>query len=736
LDDLKRFFLRWYSPNNATLVVAGDIDPTKTLAMIEKYYSIIPSGPEVKNMDANVPTLDKDRYVSYEDNIRFPMMRMTFPTVQARHPDEAALDILADIFGGGNNSILYQNMVKTQKALSANSFTPTNELSGEFIVTVRSYPTANLADMLTMVRQAFKDFETRGVTDDDLKKFIATHEAGEISGLQSVSSKGSKLAYYQTFVGNPNYINQDLDRYKKVTKEDVMRVYNKYIKNMYSVILSVVPKGKPEMAAAPDNYKKPEVPKGYKNDLSEYEKLTYNKGRYPFDQNYRPSAGVASIVNVPVFWTQEYDNGLKMIATDYTELPMVVLTIGIKAGHMMDPADKSGVANLTAQMMNEGTANLTPEELSKQLDMLGSDISVFAGREEITIQVTSLKVNLDKTIELLKDVMFKPRFDQADFDRIKKQTLEGIANQKTQATTIADNVLNGLLYGNNNIIGTPNSGTEATVGSITLDDVKAHYNHYFAPNVANMVFVGNVSKKDLLKKLTFLTAWTKKDVKVPSFTKANEPDKPTIYFVDKKDAAQSEIRVVYNGLPYDATGQFYRSQIMNYALGGAFNCRLNLNLREAKGYTYGVRSGFSGSAYTGTYRVSGGFLAHATDSCVMEIMNELENYKNNGIKTEELVFTQNSITQSDALKYETLFQKAGFMGSIIEYNLNKDYVKQQQDILKKMTTFDINQLAKTMLHPEKATIVVVGDKVKVLEKLKKLPYPVIELDANGKPVNQ
>lgn len=732
LDDLKRFFLRWYSPNNATLVVAGDIDPTKTLAMIEKYYGPIPSGPEVKNMAPNVPVLDKDRYVSYEDNIRFPMMRMTFPTVQSRHADEPALDVLADIFGGGNNSILYQSMVKTQKALSANSFTPTNELSGEFIVMVRTYPTTSLADMLTMVRDAFAEFEKRGVTDDDLKKFVATHEAGEISGLQSVSSKGSKLAYYQTFVGNPNYINQDLERYKKVTKEDVMRVYNQYIKNRFSVILSVVPKGKPELAAAKDNYTRPIKPADFKNDLSEYEKLVYKKGTYPFAANYRPGADVAKAVTVPQYWTNDLENGLKMIGTDYTELPMVALTISIKAGHMMETSDKSGVANLLAQLMNEGTANLTTEELSKQLDMLGSDISVFAGREDITIQLTSLQQNLDKTIALLKDVMFSPRFDQADFDRIKKQTLEGIANQKTQATTIADNVLNSLMYGSSGVMGTPTSGTETTVANITLDDVKAHYNTYFSPSTANLVFVGNVSKKEVVKKLEFLAMWKQKEVKLPGFIKATEPEKTTIYFIDKKDAAQSEIRVAHNGLSYDATGQFYRSQLMNYALGGAFNCRLNLNLRESKGYTYGVRSGFSGTALTGSYRVSGGFLAHATDSCVMEIMKELENYKNNGVKTEELVFTQKSMSQNDALKYETLFQKAGFIGQILEYGLNKDFVKQQQDILKSMTTFDINQLAKTNLRPEKATIVIVGDKAKVFEKLKKLPYPIIELDANGK----
>lgn len=730
LDDLKRFFLRWYSPNNATLVVAGDIDPTKTLTMVEKYFGVIPSGPEVKNMAPNVPVVDKDRYISYEDNIRFPQLQITFPTVPARHPDEAPLDVLSDIMGGGNNSILYQNMVKTQKAIMANAQTPTSELSGEFIITVRSFPGSGLADMHQMVKQAFLDFESRGVNDDDINKFIASYESNELNSLQSVSNKGSKLAYYQTFTGTPNYIQKDMERYKKVTKDAVMRVYNTYIKNKFSVVLSIVPKGKTDLVAAADNFKKPEVPAGFKNDLSEYENLKYNKAKYPFEQNYRPTPGVAKAVTVPDFWTTTFENGVKLVGTGYNELPVVALTISVKAGHMMDPLDKSGLSNLVAQLMNEGTETYSSEDLSKQLELLGSSIRVYAGREDITIQLTSKLANFDKTLAILQEVLFKPRFDQGDFDRIKKQTLEGIANQKTQATTIANNVLNTLLY-NNDILGTPNIGTELSVNSITLDDVKKFYNSFFAANTAQVVFVGNIKQKDLIKKLPFLSSWSKKEVTVPSFKKAFEPEKSTIYFVDKKDAAQSEIRVAFGGLPFDATGQYYRAQIMNYALGGAFNCRLNLNLREAKGYTYGVRSGFSGSKITGTYLVSGGFLAHATDSCVMEIMREVSNYKNNGISTSELVFTQNSISQNDALKYETLFQKAGFMSNIIEYDLNRDYVKQQLDILKGITTFDINNLAKTLLKPERSVIVVVGDKAKVFDKLKKLGYPIVELDTQG-----
>lgn len=732
VDDLKRFFLRWYGPNNATLTVAGDINPDETIQLIQKYFGNIPRGPEVKNMAPNIPVLDKTRYISYEDNIRFPMIRIAYPTVHARHKDEAPLDILANILGGGNNSIFYQKFVKSQIAIQANVNNPCNELSGEFVMMVLPYPGKTLADMEAMIGEALLEFEKRGVNEDDLKRFKAEFESSEIQSLQSVSGKASKLASYQTFTGNPNYLKEDLDRYRKVTTEDVMRVYNTYIKGKNAVVLSVVPKGKKELIAKEDNYKRPEVPKGFKNDLSEYEGLKYNKGQYPFTPTYRPSSGPNPVVNVPSFWTQDLDNGIKMIGTDYNELPLVGLRISIKAGHMMETIDKAGLSSLLADMLNESTENYTSEQMSLNLELLGSSIDIYSSDENIQINVLSLKKNLDKTLEYLQEKMFKPKFDQEDFNRLKKQQLEAIANQKNQARVIATNVTRKALYGENEILGIPEIGTEESVNSISLDDVKNFYNSLFAPDFARVVVVGNVQKKETLEKLKFLISWKKKEVKLPEFKKTLSVDKTTIIFVDKKDAPQSEIRVAGNGLKYDATGDYYKAGIMNYAFGGAFNSRLNLNLREKRGYTYGVRSYFDGSEYTGSYMISGGFLAHATDSVIMEIMNEMTNYKNNGITEEELSFTKSSIGQRDALKYETLFQKAGFMNNIIEYNLDKNYVKKQNEILKSMTSFDVNQLAKTLINPDKMIIVVVGDKATLMDKVKKLNYKTIEMDFNGK----
>ena len=731
LDDLKRFFLRWYGPNNATLTVAGDVNTDEVVRLVEKYFGNIPRGPEVKNMSPMPAKLDQDRYISYEDNIRFPMIRITFPGVEARHKDEAALDILANIFGGGNNSILYQHFVKTQKAIQANANSPANELAGEFVITVVAYPNFSLADIEKEIRQLLADFEKRGISDDDLNRFKAQHEADKIRGLQSVSGKASKLAYYQTFTGNANYLKQDMDRYTAVTKEDVMRVFNTYIKNKPAVILSVVPKGKSELIAKPDNYKRPQVPAGYKNDLSEYENLKYNKGQYPFEATYRPQAGPNPVIKVPDYWTAEFDNGLKLIATEYDELPVIAMRISLDGGKMLDGIDKVGLAYLTADLMNEGTKNYTAEQMSLNLELLGSSIDVSASSEGLEISVFSLKKNFDKTLEYLKEIMFSPRFDESDFERLKKQQLESIANQKNQASTIANNVLNRVMYGDESIYSIPTIGTEKTVSSITLEDVKKYYQQFFSPSVATVVLVGNIGKKDVLKKLEFLKTWKGEAVKLPAFANPKGVSKTTLFFIDKPGAAQSEIRVGLPGLAWDATGDYFRAGIMNYPFGGAFNSRLNLNLREKRGYTYGVRSYFSGSKFTGIFGISGGFLAHATDSVVMEILNELTNYKENGVTEQELVFTKNSIGQRDALKYETPIQKAGFMSNIITYNLDKNFVKMQNDILKKLTSFDLNQLSKQLLKPDKLAIIVVGDKAKVFEKLKKLNIPLVEMDYTG-----
>ncbi|MBC6991856.1 M16 family metallopeptidase [Hymenobacter sp. BT491] len=729
VDDLKNFFLRWYGPNNATLTVGGDVKPAEVVKLVEKYFGPINRGPAVQNMKLPAPKLASDRYVSYQDNIRFPMLQLVFPSVPQNHPDEVALDALAEIIGSGRNSLLYKNLVKNQKAVLAQAYNQTTELAGQFTITARSFPGKGLDSTEVLVRKSLAEFERTGVSDDALARFKASREADLVNSLSSVSGKVSQLAANQTFTGNPNRLPIDVQQLRSLTKADVQRVYNQYIKGKHAVILSVVPKNAPTLVAHADNY---QVSKdGYQAPKDEYAGLTYVKAKDTFDRGTQPKAGTNPVVQVPAVWQDQFENKLRVIGTRNAEIPTVTMLLTIRGGHRLEQndRDKAGIAALTAAMLNEGSQKYTSEQFSAALDKLGSAIQVSAGNENTTVYVQTLTKNLPATMALLQERLLHPRFDQADFDRLKKQTLEGIANQVTQPVVIADNTYSRLLYGGLDIMSTPVSGTSASVRSITLDDVKKFYQQNYAPNVSYLTVVGDVDQKTAEAQMGFLKGWLQQGVNLPASPKTQQPDKTRIYFVNKDGAAQSEIRVGYLALPYDATGDYYRAYLANYILGGAFNSRINLNLREDKGYTYGARSGYSGSRFVGPFTASAGVRADATAASVKEFMKEIENYRN-GITDEELQFLQASVGQSDALRYETGQQKAAFLARLLEYDLDKNYVQQQSTILKNLTKEDVKTSAQKYLPADHMYIVVVGDK-KYLPEVQQLGYEVVELDADG-----
>ncbi len=730
VNDLKKFFMRWYGPNNATLTVSGDVTPDQVVKLAEKYFGPIVPGPEVKPQTFPAVVLDKDRYVSYEDNIRSPMLDLSFPTVPARSPDEAPLDVLADILAGGKSSIFYQNFVKSQLALSASAGHPTAELAGSFDITIRTFPDKSLAKMDSLVRYSLLEFEKRGVTDEDIKKYIAGFETQMINSLSSVQGKGGMLASYETFTGNANYITKEIERYNKVTKEDVMRVYNKYIKNKYAVVLSVCPKGKSNLAAKPDNYV-PEKRNVNAPEAAEYKNLVYNKAKDTFDRSKKPAAGPNPVVKAPTYWKQSFDNGIKIIGAKSDEVPSTTFQLSIEAGHRYEKKEQAGISQLLTSVMNESTTKHSAEEIGEMLEKLGSSVSIGSNGQDIVLYVSTLTKNIDATLAIAEEMLFQPKFDAVEFELIKKQRIEAIANQVTQATTVANNVYAKLIYGKDHIMGIPSMGTKETVSAITLEDVKKYYADNITPSISSLVIVGDVTQEAILPKINFLKNWKGPKVKHAPEVAVPTSDKTKIYFVNKDKAPQSEIRIGFMSMPYDATGEFYKSGIMNFALGGAFNSRINLNLREAHGFTYGARSGFSGNQFAGPYTASAGVRGDATDSSVVEFMKEIKLFADKGITNEELLFTKNSMGQNEALKYETAGQKAGFVKRILDYNLEKTYTDKQNEILKAITKEEVNLLAKKQLQYDKMAILVVGDKSKVLLPLTKLGYEVIELDADG-----
>jgi zinc protease len=735
VNDLKRFYLRWYGANNATLTLSGDVSADKVLPLIEKYFGGIGAGPVVNPMPKMPAVLSATRYISYEDNIKFPMIAITWPSVNVYNPESAAMDALSHFLAGSKSTPFELGLIKTKKAVSVNAFNYDRELSGQFMLQVRANQGSNLADMQKEINTIFDTWEKQGgVTDEQLARYKTSTRAGYIDELTTVQGKGAALAQYQTLTGNPNYLKKELEAVEKLTKEEVMNAYRKYIKGKPCVILSVVPKGKPELRVQEDTWKMYE--RNIQQESAEYKGLTYTPLPETFDRSVKPIGGENPIVKAPVYWQDKLSNGLKLIGTYSNEVPKMSIQISILAGHRFETPDKAGLAYLTANLLNEATQNHSAEEISDMLEALGSEIDVSCGGTEIVINISSLTENMDKTLAIAEEILFKPKFSQEDFDRSKKQQLDAIQQQQTSAGAIADQRFAAILYGNSNIMGLPATGTTETVNTLTLDDVKAYYKSHLSPSQTKVMLVGNLTQQQLMPKLQFLSKWA--DVKV---IKAPEPAVPaiaktSIYFIDKKAAPQSEIRIGSIAMPYDATGDFYKSTIMNFPFGASFNGRLNLLLREKRGFTYGARGSFNGGLFDGTFVMSAAVRANVTDSSVVDFMNEMKTYADKGISADELGFTKSSIGQSDALKYESPFQKASFLKRLLDYNLDGTYVMQQSQILSAISQADINTLAKKHLPYKNVNIIIVGDKQSNLDKIKKLGYDVKLLDVTGKEISE
>ena len=736
VQDLKNFFLRWYGPNNAVVTVGGDVDVQNVLKLVEKYFGSIPRGEKTENMAAWVAKVDKDRYCSLEDPyIKVPMLTITFSGPPRYSKDEIALDCLAEILGQGKNSLMYKNLVKTQMATRASANNSNSELAGEFSFSAMPSPGKSLTEMEKMTRQTIAEFEKSGVSDDDITRFVAGYESGTISGFSSVAGKVSQLAAYQTFQNNPNFMVEEWKRVHALTKDDVLRVYNQYIKGQNAVILSVYPKGQVNTIAAADNYKVDT--EGYKAPDYGYAGMKYAKAKDDFDRTKKPVGGASPVIKVPTTWTSKFKSGIQVMGTKNDEVPKVTLLISIEGGNRLLANDlgKAGLADITAKMMNEATESYTAEKMSSELDKIGATISFSAGSETMNVYLDVPKKNIDKAMSLLAEKILRPKFDIKDFERIVKQSTEQNKMQQTQPAFIANSVFNKTLYGNDNIKATPVSGYNETLTKLTLADVQDFYSKAYTPNNAKLVVVGDVGEKEIMPKLQFLDQWKPRKIELPKVKKANTMKETTLYLIDKPKSAQSEIRVGYvTDKPYDATGEYYQSTLMAFPLGGAFNSRVNLNMREDKGWTYGCRASFSATKDDGEFVGSGGFKVNATDSAVVEFMKEFKNYADNGITADELAFMKSAVGQKDALRYESNQQKAFFLSNILNYKLPKNYTEKQSKMVQEITAADINKLAKKYVKPEKMNIIVVGDKKTIMPGLQKLGYKIVELDANGLPL--
>jgi len=734
LKDVHEFHQKWYRPNNATLVVAGDFDVEQTKQWIEKYFAEIESGATVEDPKPRPITLDDVKMAYWEDNFaNSPELNMVIPTVEQYHPDSYALDFLGQLFSYGKKAPLYKVIVEEKKlAPSVSGYHGTNEIAGEFHIRIRTFPKVNLNDVKAAIEESFQRFETDSFTEQDVERIKAGLETQFYNGISSVLSKSFQLARYNEYAESPGFITEDLNRLKAVTKEDILRVYEKYIKGKPYVMTSFVPRGQTDLVV--------DGTEAFilEDNLAEAEKIAAERPKEEvvvepipssFDRSVEPTTGPDPQIALPSIWKDALSNGIEIYGIEHKELPLVQFSLTIQGGQFLDDMEKAGVANLVSDLMMEGTKTKTPIELEEAIDDLGANIFMYTGREAIGVRVNCLASKFNEVFQLVEEILLEPRWDEKEFERIKQQTIENINRNKVNPNAISQNVFSKLVYGDNHIFSIPTYGTEDSVKGITIDDLKNYYEKNFSPSITHINIVGDISQMEAINALSSLAEkWSAKEVVFPDYELPSPLEKPQVYFVDTPGSQQSVIMI--GNLSLTATDpDYYPADVMNYKLGGSFNGFVNLVLREEKGYTYGARTGFMGNLNSGTFYASSQVHSQATLESV-EILRDIMTKYKEGISPEDLEFTKSALIKSNARNFETLGNLLFMLENMATYGYPEDYIKQRETFVRELTLEQHQELAEKYINPERMVYLVVGDAATQLKALEQLGYGEVTLIEN------
>lgn len=728
LEDVKTFYNTWYVPNNATLVIAGDFEPEQAKEWVEKYFEEIPRGADIQNLPKQPASLTSVKRLFYEDNYaRLPELRLTWPGVENYHEDAYALQILTSLLAGNKQAPLYKVLVE-DKELSSNvsMYSSNSELAGEISVSVRAFPGTDLNEVLAAIEEGFAYHEQNPFTEGDLNRVKAGIETQFYSGLQSVLGKAFQLAQYNIFAGDPGFINEDIQKSLDVTLDDINRVYEQYIKNRPYIATSFVPKGQADLALANSTEAEvviePIVADAEGENFQLPADTDYERSPSSFDRSIEPPFGPASTRSIPEVWTAELSNGVEIYGLNQKELPLVQFNISLDGGLMLENKDKTGVSNLLANMMMRGTAGKTATELEEAIDLLGANLSVRSGSQSFTLSGSSLAKNFPAVMELVEEILLEPRWDEREFELAKQSVQSQIAQQMSNPNSIAGMEYNKLIYGQENILAYSSLGTAESLEAITMDDLKAYYTSFISPQIAKMHIVGMISKEEVQQATTSLSQnWTGSEVEIPAFEAPEALTSSKVYFYDVPNAAQSVLRVGYLA-PAETHPDYYPATVMNYILGGGgFASRLTQELREGKGYTYGIGSGFGGGAYPGPFSISSGVRSNVTYEALDLVKQILNDYPDTYSEA-DLENTKSFLLRSGARAFETLGAKLGMLEKMSAYGWSPAYINERDEIVKKMDITRIQELARQYANPNQMIYLVVGDARTQLDRLKELGF--------------
>jgi zinc protease len=740
LDDVKEFYNSYYSVNNATMVVAGDFDEKEVRSLIEKYFGEFKPRTRPGQLNPMPAKLTATRKFYHEDNFaKLPELNMVFPTVENYHPDSYALEVLADLLSEGKKAPLYKEIVENRKlAPKVRVYSNPMELAGKFNITVRAFEGVDLDSVSEAIDEAFRQFEATGFTDQDMQRIKNLRETSFYNSIASLLGKSFQLVQANVFGGDPSRMMEDVRLLNAVTREDIMRVYNKYIKGQNYLATGFVPKGHIELALTgsvkADIVEEKIEEAGQEEESAEEIIEKFEKTPSIFDRSIEPPLGPKPLLNAPDVFTSTLSDKMKVFGIESHELPLIQFSIRLTGGQLGDDPAKPGVAKLLSDLMMEGTAKRTPEELEEAIGQLGADVDVNAGSENMTITANCLTRNYDAVLEIVEEILTQPRWDVTEFERLKQAAISNIKQRNANPNAIAGNVFYKALYGDSHIFSKPVPGTLQSVQSITLDDLKAYYTRNVSPSVASFHIAGDISRKSAFESLKSLEKnWKPLAVAFPDYSLPAAPDKARILFVDVPDSKQSVIMIGSLAMARN-NPDYFPATFVNYKLGDGSGSKLFEVLRLEKGYTYGAYSFFMPRTVAGPFVASSSVQSKFTLESV-KLFNEILGSFGKDYTAEELETTRNATIRANAGKFETINSLMQMLQEISTYNLPVDYIKQEELKAGKITLEEAKALYGRYIQPDKMVYVVVGDARTQFDRLKEagLGEPVL-VDIEGNPV--
>lgn len=727
LDDVQQFYRRWYVPNNASLVISGDIDPQQTRAWVEKYFGEIPRGAAVDIPKPRGATLPATKRLMHLDSFaKLPQLTLAWPTVRDGDKDDAAVELLMDALAQGPDGPVYRAVVEEAKLSDAvGNFTWDMQMAGVSVLQVRAFAGTPLDRVQAAVETGLARFGTEGITRERLERLKAMREAELYESLGSVRGKVEILTESETLTRTPDMADRVLAQLRAVTVADIMRVYRSYIAAKPRLEVGMVSKAQPELALSKAETAKvveEAIVQGAEKPVDQTAGRT-QVARTPskIDRSVEPPAGAPPVVTTPAIWTGTLSNGLTLSGIEDRELPVARFEIAIDGGQLRDDPAKPGAASLVGDMLTRGTRTKTREQFENALKALGASVSVNVTEERTVISGTTLARNFKPTAALIEEMLTAPRWDPAELALAKAAATAGVQASRAQPAYLAQMVARQAMYGQGVLANDPR-GTPQSIAALTLADLQAFKAATYSPRAARIRVAGAVGQAEVNAAFAGLASSWQGGAPAPLGSVAfAAPDKTRILFYDVPGAKQSAILFAHPG-PARGASDWFQARASNFILGGGgFASRLTQELREGKGYTYSARSAFDGLTTGGRFTAASPVRANVTLEAATLMRDIVRDYGKT-FTDADLALTKGSLTRSRAREFETLQAKVGLLGTIGDNGLPADVVARENTTLAALDRATVEQMAKRYLDTDHMIIVVVGDAATQAKRLEALGY--------------